>query len=418
MGDYLVIPTLDSVGELKGKKVLLRVDFNSPIDPSTGKLMDYTRIRSHVVTIKELVKKGASVVIISHQGRPGMDDFTSLEEHSKVLSKISGLNVEFIEDVMGPEARRVIKNLNEPRVIMLDNVRFLSEEMIEESIEAHANSFLVRRLAPLFDIYVNDAFATAHRSHASIVGFPAALPSYAGRVMEREVKALAKIRDPSLSPKVYFLGGGKVRDTLRAIEYILSRDESALVLTAGLLAMLLLAAKGDKLGAENYKVLEKKGLLSLLPRAEKILYTYRGRIRLPLDFKIEYKGKVEVASIDKIHGVIRDIGPETVEIYGSIMREAKVIVMKGPAGVIEDPRFRDGTRGVIMEAANSNASVVIGGGHLNAIAEELKVSEKPNVHLSTGGGALVMFLSGEKLPALEALSYSAKKFNIRGVVVK
>ncbi len=416
VAESLIVPTLDTIGELGGKRVLVRVDFNSPVEPKSGKIMDTTRIKSHIPTIKELIDKGSAVVIISHQGRPGMEDFTTLEEHCRLLSELAGIDVRFVDDVIGPEARRVISNLGEGEVVMLDNIRLLSEEMMEAPPEAHASTILVRKLSPLFDIYVNDAFATAHRSHASIVGFPILLPSAAGRVMEREVIALAKIRDPSLSPKVYVLGGGKVRDTLRAVEHILSKDSNSMVLATGLLAILFLAV-GGIISRENYRVLERKGLLALLPRAEAILRLYRGRIRLPIDFIIEKEGKAITVELDNIDGPIKDIGPKTIDMYGDIMRDAKVIVFKGPAGVIEDPRFREGTRGLIRKAAETGSIVILGGGHLNAVAEELKVKEKSNVHISTGGGALITFLSGEKLPAIEALGISAKKFNIKGVEI-
>ncbi len=416
MTESLIVPTLDTIGELEGKRVLVRVDFNSPVDPRSGKIMDTTRIKSHIPTIKELIDKGSAVVIVSHQGRPGMEDFTTLEEHCRLLSELAGIDVRFVDDVIGPEARRVISNLREGEAVMLDNIRLLSEEMMEAPPEAHANTILVKKLSSLFDVYVNDAFATAHRSHASIVGFPMLLPSAAGRVMEREVIALAKIRDPSLSPKVYVLGGGKVRDTLRAVEHILSKDINSMVLATGLLAILFLAV-GGIIGRENYRVLERKGLLALLPRAEAILRLYRGRIRLPIDFVIEKDGETITVELDSIEGPIKDVGPKTIDIYGDIMRDAKVIVFKGPAGVIEDPRFREGTRGLIRKAAETGSIVILGGGHLNAVAEELKIKEKPNVHISTGGGALITFLSGEKLPAIEALGISAKKFNIMGVEI-
>ncbi|TRM85809.1 phosphoglycerate kinase, partial [Sulfolobus sp. E3] len=177
IGD-LNVPTIDDI-DLHSKKILLRIDINSPVGEN-GEILDDSRIRAHVVTIKELMDKSNSIVLISHQGRPGDKDFISLEQHAKLLSKHLGEEVAFVEDVIGPHAREEIKKLDKGKVLLLDNVRLMSEELIEAPPQQHIRSFIVKRLAPLFDAYVNDAFATAHRSQPSIVGFPLALPSAAG----------------------------------------------------------------------------------------------------------------------------------------------------------------------------------------------------------------------------------------------
>ncbi|WP_075050582.1 phosphoglycerate kinase [Ignicoccus islandicus] len=401
--------TLDDVN-LEGKKVLVRVDFNSPV--SGEELLDDSRIRAHVPTIKELLDKGASIVLISHQGRPGEPDFITLEPHAAKLSKLLGQTVQFVDDVMGPEARKRIKSLKPGEVLLLDNVRFLAEENINAPPERQAETYLVRRLAKLFDLYVNDAFATAHRSQPSIVGFPMVLPGVMGRLMQREVEALSKIFNPKESPKVFVLGGGKVPDSLSIIENIIQNKVADRILTTGLLSELFLVAKGIDLGDKNMKFLERKGILSLVPKARRLLL-----MGAPIDVPVDYvtldeeTGEVKVEPVYNLTGVIRDIGPATVKMYSELIKEAKIVVMRGPAGVMEDPRFRTGTKELVRAALESGAFTIFGGGHLTAVIEELGMKERVG-HISTGGGALLAFLSGKELPALSALKVSASKFGL------
>jgi phosphoglycerate kinase len=398
----LDIKTLDDL-ELSGRKVLLRVDVNSPIDKN-GHILDSSRLKAHVSTIKELVERKNSVVMISHQGRPGDRDFVELEEHAQVLSKYLDLNVEFIDDVMGPYAREKISNMKEGEVILLNNVRMVAEELIEGPPQQQAKTFLVKKLSPLFDSYVNDAFATSHRSQPSLVGFPLVMPSAAGRVMEKEVSALSKIFTPEEAPKVFVLGGGKVLDTLRIIENLTKKRIADRILTGGLIAELFATAKGINLGKENMEVLEKLGILSLIPRARKLLMS-GAPVEIPVDFKVEKDGKIEETPVHKVEGVIKDVGTNTADIYSSFIKDSKVTVLRGPMGIIEDERFRDGSKAVMKAALENSGYVIVGGGHMVSVLEG-RVEDNPKLHISTGGGALLLFLSGEKLPALEALSLS------------
>ncbi|TRM80886.1 phosphoglycerate kinase [Sulfolobus sp. A20-N-F6] len=390
--------------DLHSKKILLRIDINSPVGEN-GEILDDSRIRAHVVTIKELMDKSNSIVLISHQGRPGDKDFISLEQHAKLLSKHLGEEVAFVEDVIGPHAREEIKKLDKGKVLLLDNVRLMSEELIEAPPQQHIRSFIVKRLAPLFDAYVNDAFATAHRSQPSIVGFPLALPSAAGRVMEKEVSALAKIFNPEDSPKVFVLGGGKVHDTIRIIENLVKKRIADRILTGGLVAELFAIAKGMSIGQKNAEVLEKLGILSLVPRARKILLS-GAPIEIPVDYKVENNGNVMEEPANKVTGVIKDIGSTTSEVYSSFIKDAKVVVLRGPMGVIEDERFKGGSKSVLKSALEGQGYVIIGGGHMISVIDKDVNIDSGKVHISTGGGALLLFLSGEKLPALEALSMS------------
>ncbi|EHP68340.1 3-phosphoglycerate kinase [Metallosphaera yellowstonensis MK1] len=403
----MVIPTLDDVN-FTNSKVLVRIDINSPVDSKSGKLLDDSRIRAHVETVKELVEKGNGVVLVSHQGRPGDSDFIDLEEHSRLLQKHLDMEVEFVGDVMGPYAREKIKNMKLGSVILLDNVRFVSEELIEASPLQHAKSYLVRRLSPLFQGYVNDAFAASHRSQASLVGFPLVLKSSAGRVMEREVSALAKVFNPEDSPKIFIMGGGKVLDSLRIIENLVKRRLADRILTGGLIAELFAVAKGLDLGKENLQVLEKAGVLGLISRARKLLLS-GAPVEIPVDFKVEKGGQVHEEPANKVTGIIKDVGSTTVNIYSSFVRDAKVIVMRGPMGVIEDERFRESSRALLKNALENQGYVIIGGGHMISLLGGEGQIDKSKVHVSTGGGALLLFLAGEKLPALEALDMSAKE---------
>ncbi|MET1129216.1 MAG: phosphoglycerate kinase [Thermoproteota archaeon] len=416
---YSTIATIDDLDEkvgLKNSKVLLRVDINSPVDPATGAILDDTRIRRHSKTVRELAERGAAVVVLSHQGRPGDPDFVSLKAHREVLEKHVGLPVDFVEDVIGPTARKRIRELKPGEVLLLDNTRLVSEEIIEATPEKHASSIFVSRLASLVNCYVNDAFATAHRSQPSIVGFPMVLPSAAGRVMEEELKALAKVfaEGEEARPRVFVLGGGKVHDTLRILENVLRNKAADRILTGGLVAELFMVAKGINLGDKNMSFLEEKGLLALVPRARRLLL--RGLpVETPIDFVTEVEGAVRIEPASNVEGLIRDIGPETVKVYTEIVREARTVVLRGPLGVIEDPRFRIGSMEVMKAAASGDAFVIVGGGHMNLIASELGLTESDRVHVSTGGGALLLLLAGEELPGIKALAISARKFLYKDV---
>ncbi len=404
-----VIDDLDEKYRVTGKKILVRIDINSPINPITQEILDDTRIRAHTRTILELVEKKAALVLVSHQGRPGTDDFVTLEKHAEKLAQHLGIPVEFVDDVIGPYARNKIRELSPGEVLLLDNIRLVSEEIIEAKPEKHANTIMVQRLSPLFDLYINDAFATAHRSQPSIVGFPLVMPGAAGRLFEEEVRALAKIYDPSISPRIFILGGGKVHDTLRIIENLTNKRLADRILTTGLVAELFLVAKHINIGEENKRILETKGLLGLVHRARRILLK-GAPIETPVDFVTEHENMVLVESVGNIKGVIKDIGPETVKMYSEFIAEANLVVMRGPAGVIEDKRFRKGTRALVEAALKSNSYLIIGGGHLNTIVSELGGEKRERMHVSTAGGALLLFLAGEELPAINALRLSYEKF--------
>jgi len=388
----------------KDKVVLLRVDFNSPIDPNTKEILDDTRIRSHSETIAELSKKDAKVVILAHQGRPGDPDYSSLENHAKALSKILNKPVEYVDDIYGEKAKKAIEALKPGEILVLKNVRDYPEETKSKSPEEHAKSELVQKLAPLADFFVNDAFAAAHRGHASIVGFTVVLPTAAGRVMEKELKALEKVTTARETPCLYILGGAKADDSAAITEYVLSKGTADNVLTGGVIGHLFLYAKGYDIGETNRKYLEEKGFTTIIPKIQDLFRRFDGKIVLPDDLAVEVDGKrreIDVSELPTSYPIY-DIGSKTVEKYASMLKKAKAIVVNGPMGVYENKEFLKGTKGVFEAIAESKAFSVAGGGHTVGALDELGLQKRIS-YVSTGGGALMEYLTGKTLPGVDAL---------------
>ncbi|MEM2386341.1 MAG: phosphoglycerate kinase [Candidatus Bathyarchaeia archaeon] len=402
--------TLDDVG-VKNKVVLVRVDFNSPVDPETKKVLDDTRIKAHgETTIKELAEKGAKVVVLAHQGRKGDPDFIPLKQHAEILAEILGKPVKFVDDVYGEKAKKAIKELKSGEILVLDNVRNFAGETKEGTPEDHAKSELVQALAPLADIFVNDAFAAAHRAHASIVGFTAVLPSVAGRIMERELKSLSRVLENPEKPCVYVLGGAKADDSLEISKYVLDNEIADYVLTGGVVGHVFMVAKGYDLGAPNMKFLEEKKLLGLVPGIKELMQKYPEKIKTPVDVAVEMEKKRKEVSVEElpVNYPIFDIGAKTVEEYAKIIHTAKSIVLSGPMGVFENKDFIFGTKRVFEEIAKSKAFSLAGGGHTIAALQELGLSNKIS-YVSTAGGALIEFLMGKKLPGVVALEKAASR---------
>lgn len=400
--------TLDDV-DVKNKVVLVRVDFNSPVDPETKKILDDTRIRAHgETTIKELAEKHARVVILAHQGRKGDPDFIPLKQHAEILSKVLSRPVKFVDDVFGEKAKKAIKELKSSEILVLDNVRNFGGETKEGTPEEHAKSELVQALAPLADIFVNDAFAAAHRAHASIVGFTAVLPSVAGRIMERELKALSRVLENPEKPCVYVLGGAKADDSLEISKYVLDNGIADYVLTGGVVGHVFMVAKGYNLGKPSMKFLEEKKLMGLVPGIKELMQKYPEKIKVPADVAVEAEKKRKEIPVEKlpVDYPIFDIGAKTVENYAKIIRNAKSIVVSGPMGVFENSEFAFGTKRIFEEIAGSKAFSLAGGGHTIAALQELGLYSRIS-YVSTAGGALIEFLMGKKLPGVVALERAA-----------
>jgi phosphoglycerate kinase len=402
------ILTIDDYN-FQGKTALVRVDFNSPIDPKTRKVLDNTRIKAHgESTIRELSAKGAKVVVLAHQGRPGDQDFTSLKEHAEILGTILGKPVQFVNDLFGEKAQRAIRRLKNGEILVLDNVRNFADEQKKGTPEEHSKTELVKKLAPLADVFVNDAFAAAHRAHASIVGFTAVLPCVAGRIMEREVTALNKVVHNPEKPCAYVLGGAKADDALKISQYVLNNGIADKILTGGVVANLFLVAKGVDVGKPNMERLEKMDVIQFVPGIKELAEKYPRSIEVPSDLAVDADGKRVEVSVSKLPTkyVACDIGHETVKAYSRIVKGAKSIVLSGPMGVFENKAFIYGTAEVLRAVASSKAFSLVGGGHSIAAVEELGLSKKIS-YISTAGGALIEFLMGEQLPGIVALEKAA-----------
>ncbi len=395
--------------DFEGKTVLLRVDVNSPVDPQSGELLDDTRMVLHSATISELSERGAKVVILAHQSRPGKSDFTTLKQHALAISNIIGKEVQYVDSIFSTQALKTISNMVNGEIILLENVRFFSEEMQKLSAEEQANSIMIQKLYPLADYFVNDAFATAHRSQTSIIGFSQVLPSIAGRVMELELNSLFGIIDNAQEPRVYVLGGIKADDSINVMANALKSNQADYVLTTGLVANIFLVAKGYNLQEFNLKFIKERGYEDYVEIAKDLLADYDEKIVLPIDLAIlEDDSRVEYPVDDIPNLPIYDIGSKTIEIYKEKILEAKTLFANGPAGVFEKEGFNLGTEDLLNAIAQSNGFSIIGGGHLAAAASTMDLDEDIT-HISSGGGASINLIAGEELPAVKALIESAKQ---------
>jgi len=397
--------TLDDV-VTKGKTVFVRVDINSPLDPTTKQIIDDTRIKMTKYTLDSL--REARVVVGSHQGRPGDEDFTSLEAHAKLLQGHVTQRVRFVEDTIGPEARQQIKNLKAGEILVLDNLRLCSEENISATPEKLASTIMVQRLAPLLDVYVNDAFATAHRVQASIVGLPQVVQAVAGRLMAKELVALTQAYHNPQRPSVYVIGGAKAEDKLPIIENILSAGKADKVLVGGVVADVFLRVSGTDFGETENLKLEKSP--ALLEKARSILKNYKDKVVLPKDLALSRDGKrVDVPVGQGTKGdAVRDIGKETSSQYAEIIKASKTVVSSGPLGVFEEKGFELGSKTALEAMASQGACSVVGGGHMGSYANVLGLDKRLS-HVSTAGGAMLAFLAGEELPGVRALVEAARR---------
>jgi len=402
--DYLTIDDFD----LSGKTILCRLDLNSPMGPEHG-ILDDKRFRSSLTTLKEL--DDSKLVIMSHQSRPGKSDFTTLEPHAKQLSRLLDKDIKYVDDIFGSHAISEIKKLETGDILMLENVRFFSEESLKRSAQEHASSHMVERLSPLMDFYLNDAFAVSHRSHLSIMGFTWTLPSITGRLMDKEITSLSRGGHDSDGPTIFVLGGTKVDDSLKVTEFALANNKADRVLLTGVVANVFLAAKGVDIGKRNLEFIQSQGYYDQIEIAKKILKRFDNKIGLPIDVALDNNDERVEESIDAINknlnsGLpILDIGLETIVAFSEEIKAAGTVIMNGPAGMFEKDVFALGTV-ELMQAATQSGFSVIGGGHSAAVVQQLGMDSQLD-HVSTGGGACIDFLAGEKLPGIEALKDAA-----------
>ncbi len=409
------INTLDDIQPC-GKTVLLRVDINQPIDRETNTLKDTTRVRACLKTIKELSKKGARVVVLAHQGSDiEYKNYYTTQPHAKVLSELLGQEVKFIDDVCGPAAREAIKALRDGEILLLDNVRFVAEEqtLFEQKLklthEQQADTLMVRKLAPLADLYVCDAFAAAHRDQPSLCGFEQVLPSAMGRLFEEEFCVISEIMEKPERPCVFMLGGAKVADAFMMMSTVLGNQVADKVLTGGLVAQILLWAKGDDIGEASKGFIRKQNYDYLLEMAAQLYNKFKDKIVLPDDFAYVQDGKrfeCLLGSIPQDQMVV-DIGVQTSEKYRKIILEAKTVFVNGPMGVFEKAESEFGTRTLWDALGETSAYTVIGGGDSITATNKYNKADKIS-YICTGGGALIRFLTGEELPVVKALRHGSK----------
>ncbi|MGD8403167.1 MAG: phosphoglycerate kinase [Anaerolineales bacterium] len=378
--------------DFKGKRVLVRVDFNVPV--KDGKVGDDTRIRAALPTLNYLLEKDAVLILCSHLGRPKgqpLPEF-SLKPVADRLSELLDKPVSFAEDCIGPKAEQAAKGLKPGDVLLLENTRY-------HAGETKNDPEMAKQLASLADVFVNDAFGTAHRAHASNVGVADYLPAVAGFLLEKEIKYLGQaVADPE-KPFVAILGGAKISDKIGVIKNLLSKADSILI--GGGMANTFFKAEGYPVGDS---LVEDDALDS----AKEILSEAGSKFRLPVDVVIA--DKFEAGADHKTMSTgpipdgwrILDIGPETTEHYAKIIKDAKTVVWNGPMGVFEFPEFATGTLDIAQAAAESGAVTIVGGGESVAAVKQSGVADKIT-HISTGGGASLEMLEGKVLPGLAAL---------------
>ncbi len=401
--------TLDDF-DVENKTVLLRVDFNMPLDKDTFEILDTTRIKRVLPTINELVGKNAKIVILAHQGRQGSWDFISLERHAKALENLLGEGIEYCNDIFGEKAKNAIKNLQNGEVLLLGNVRRFDGETDKKSAEEHSQSELVQNLYPLADIFINDAFAAAHRAQCSLIGFTAVLPSCAGRLLEKELTTLGEITTDPKKPSVFLFGGAKFSDVVKTIERLLENKTADKVILTGLPANAFLKAKGVNLGDKNEEMLAKEGTPENYEEIKQLLAKYKDNICLPTDFAVEEntnRNEIDASKLPTQYNLY-DIGEKSIENFKNIIDDAKTVFLSGPCGVFEKPLFMKGTEEIFKYIAGIDTFSIVGGGHTVAAIEKLGLNDKMS-HISTGGGSLEKFMMGEKLPVVEALKAAKNK---------
>ncbi|MEA5039904.1 MAG: phosphoglycerate kinase [Clostridiaceae bacterium] len=382
--------------DVSGKRVLVRCDFNVPQD-ANGKITDDIRIRAALPTIRYLLEKEAAVILCSHLGRPKgkADPKYSLAPVARRLSELLQMPVELAPDVCGESAKAMAAALRPGRAMLLENVRFCPGEEKNDPVFA-------KELASLADLYVNDAFGTAHRAHASTAGVADYLPAVCGFLMQKEIDVMGKALDDPKRPFVAVLGGAKVSDKLNLIDNLLGKCDSVLV--CGGMAFTFIKAQGGSIGeslCDDEKLELCRGLLKMAEQMGK-------RLLLPTDTvaadAFAPDAKTQIVPADAIPDGWRglDVGPETVKAYGAVIADAGTVVWNGPAGVFEMPAFARGTEGIARAVAESGAISIIGGGDSAAAMEQLGYADRVT-HMSTGGGASLEFLEGRELPGVICL---------------
>lgn len=394
------LKTLNNIN-VGNKLILLRIDVNSPV--VNGKVLDNPRFQESAKTISFLLRKRTKIAIIAHQGRKGISDYLSLKQHSLILSKHVKKKINYIDDLFGSKAKRAILRLKVGNAILLKNVRDYDDEL-----EINKKDNRYKRFCSLFDIYVNEAFSVSHREQGSILLPPKFLPSYAGLNMEKELRALSYFNLHSSKKAAILIGGSKVEDSLPLFNIL--NNKNSVILASGVLANLFLISKGINLGYEN-QWLKKKGYFALLPKLNKLYKKHKKQIVLPSDFAVDNNGRRQEIFLSDfpLNKKILDVGHATTALFKKYLSESGIIFMKGPPGFSEIQRFSYSTIEILRYLSRLSQKKkifsLLGGGHLTTSIKKYKIPNNFS-HISSAGGALIAFLSGEKLPGIRALEKS------------
>lgn len=383
--------------DIAGKRVLVRVDFNVTMDEKTGTITDDSRIRASLPTISYLVDRGARVILMSHLGRPkGPDPKLSLKNVARRLSELmNGKKIVMAPDSVGSEVEKLVSQMKPGDVMLLENLRFYAEE--EKNVPSYAEA-----LAKPGDIYVDDAFGTAHRAHASITGVAQRLPAVAGFLMEKEIDNLSGILENPARPFAAVMGGAKISDKIAMVQNIIGKVDYVLV--GGGMAANFLRARGLEVG----KSLIDEGMGDTVNKLLADISQRKANLVLPVDVVVADRAapdaRSQVVGVDKIPAdmMIVDIGPRTIENFTSELKKCRTVFWNGPMGIYEIPQFAGGTKEIANTIASLKATTVVGGGSTADVVMELGL-EGRMTHVSTGGGASLSFLGGEKLPGVEVL---------------
>ncbi len=405
--------TLDDV-DLQGRTVLFRVDVNSPIEPSSGELLDDGRLRAIVPTLLRI--QSSRVVLLAHQSRPGKADFTSMRKHCDRLSEIIGRPIDFISDVCGDEALKKIAGMSDGDIIFLDNVRALEEEygVKYDSNEETELTEIVTSLADVSDVYVTDAFAAAHRRSPTLTGFTHQMPCIAGTLMEREISSLrVALRNPP-KPYLAILGGAKCDDSVSVAENLISKGSVDKIAFVGVTGNLMLWVSGQDIGDRNKDFIRatlKEDFKEAWDTAKKIHSEHPDMMFLPVDIAVDSDGERLQMTLQELptENPIYDVGIETLKSLRPLVQEAGCVLWNGPASYFELPEFAFGTIEILNMCTETEAMTIIGGGHTSALVNSRGVSDQVT-HNSTGGGSTMSFLSGDSMPVIASLKDSCSRF--------
>ena len=407
--------TMDEV-RLEGKTVLLRVDINSPLHPNTKAFLDDTRIRGILPTMRKLAK--SKTVIMTHQSRPGKDDFTGTLGHARELGRLLGKAVKWVDDIHGDKALAAIEEMQVGDILMLNNIRMDAQElsMKNNTFESLLDSQIVTRLSSVVDVFINDAFACAHRNSPSITGFTHAIPCVAGELMNKEIRALQKASEQPKRPCIAILGGIKVDDSVGVADNMLRAGITDQVWVIGGVANLFLMCSGVDIGSPSESFLRNelgKVWDETVENIEALLRDYPEQVIMPEDLAANIgENRVDLPiSALPVEASLVDLGVMSTLKMSKAIKEAGTVILNGPAGVFEMDDFAFGTIEMLNACSESSAYTIMGGGHTATLVAQMGIAAKMG-HVSTGGGACLNFLAGRSMPALAGLAQSAMQFDV------